>query len=339
MKVLVRLPNWLGDVAMSLPLLRTLQAHAEHLSLVVRVPYKPLVRDFGEVLAFQGYRDLAHLSWRLRPRRYDAGLVLPPSFSSALFLWLAAPRQRIGYASDFRSWLLTHRLPGPRGHRHYVQETLALLEPLGVPLPPWPPPPLRFWFSPYEEAEYRGRCREADLTPGAYVVLAPFAAFGSAKEWSVERFGQVAHRLVKQGIPVVWVGGAGEAERLGPVPGLNWVGQTPLRFLVYLLQHAALVIGNDSGVPHLADILGTPTLMIFGPTDPTWTRPLHGRFLVHTLSCSFCGARECPLKHHGCMATITPEQVSAVALEMLRHDAARSPGGAPGPSRDPTPSG
>ncbi len=325
MKVLVRLPNWLGDVAMSLPLLATLREHADPLTLVVRAPYKPLVREWGETLAFQGYRDLARISWQLRRRRYDAGLVLPPSFSSALFLRLAAPRRLIGYASDFRSWLLSHRLPGPRGHRHYVQETLAFLEPLGIPTPPWPPQPLRYRFSTYEEVEYRTRFREANLEPGTYVVIAPFAAFGSAKEWGLERFRQVAQRLLDQGLQVVWTGSPQEAHRAGTLPGLNWIGRTPMRFLVYLLQHARLVIGNDSGVPHLADVLGTPTLMIFGPTDPTWTRPLHGRFLVHTLSCSFCGARECPLQHHGCMATITPEQVTAVALQMMHHDPARSP--------------
>ncbi len=327
MKVVVRLPNWLGDVAMSLPLLAALRKAGVASTLVVKAPYKPLVQDFGEALAFRGYRDLLRLSWRLRARRYDAGLVLPPSFSSALFLRLAGPRKLLGYASDARGWLLSQRLPGPRGGRHYVQETLAFLEALGLPGPGWPPPPVDLAFSVYEEADYRGRLREAGLDPGGYLVIAPFAAFGSAKEWGLDRFVQVAQALQDQGLEVVWTGGPQEADRARNLPGVNWIGRTPLRFLAYLLKHARLVIGNDSGVPHLADVLGTPTLMIFGPTDPTWTRPLYGRFLVHTLSCSFCSARECPLKHHGCMATITPEQVTTVALQMLeaRRDPARSP--------------
>ena len=327
MKLVVRLPNWLGDVAMSLPLLAALRDQGITPTLLSKATYKPLLQDFGEVLAFRGYRDLLRLSLRLRARRYDAGLVLPPSFSSALFLRLAGPRRLVGYPSDARSWLLTQRLPGPRGHRHYVQETLAFLEALGLPTPGWPPPPVALTFSPTEQAGYRARLREDGLEPGGYVVIAPFAAFGSAKEWGLERFRQVARALQDQGVAVVWVGSPAEADRVGTLPGLNWIGRTPLRLLAYVLRHARLVIGNDSGVPHLADILGTPTLMIFGPTDPAWTRPLFGRFLVHTLSCSFCGARECPLKHHSCMATITPKQVVTVALQMLeaRHDPARSP--------------
>ncbi len=300
---------------MSLYLFEAIRPHHPH--ILVKRPFHELLVGYGTLHTFASKRELWRWSWRLRRQTWDAGIVLPPSFSSALQMWISGAHQRIGYRSDFRGFFLRPALTKPlKGEIHYVTEILNLLEPLG--LRPKDRPSIRFPWSMDELEEFDQRLHTLGLQKRHYIVVAPFAAYGPAKEWPLPRFVELAAHLGNNtGFPVVFVGAAHERPRLPNAPGLNLMGQTPLRFLAYLLYHAALVIGNDSGVPHLADTLGAPTLMFFGPTPPSWTAPLHGRALSHPVSCAPCGRRTCPYGHHRCMKEIAVPQALKEALKLL----------------------
>ena len=107
------------------------------------------------------------------------------------------------------------------------------------------------------------------------------------------------------------------------VPGIrhvNLVGKTRLSELITALRGCRLLVTNDTGTMHLAAALGTPTVSIFGSTEPVLTGPLGSAHTVvrHHVPCSPCFKRECPFGHYECMTKISPEQVAAAVLERLQ---------------------
>jgi ADP-heptose:LPS heptosyltransferase len=96
------------------------------------------------------------------------------------------------------------------------------------------------------------------------------------------------------------------------------VGSTSLAELIELLKTCDLLLTNDTGTMHLADVLSVPTVAIFGSTDPARTGPQGAghRIVHHAVSCSPCFLRECPIDFR-CMLGVTPEEVAAVIVEQL----------------------
>jgi heptosyltransferase-2 len=153
--------------------------------------------------------------------------------------------------------------------------------------------------------------------------VCPGAEYGPAKRWPVERFAEVARALAAEGHAILVLGGPNDARVAGEVAGLvpgsrNLAGQTTLGELVDHMTQAALVLSNDSGAMHLASVLGTPTVAIFGSTEPRRTAPLGPRttWLREHVPCSPCFLRECPLDF-ACMQQVTVEMVLAVSRERL----------------------
>lgn len=323
-RVLVRVPNWLGDAVMSLPLLEGLKRRFPQAGLTVlaapRVAplffHHPLVQ---EVLTlppgFQGWSGLLTLRGR-----FEVGVALPNSFAAALGLWLAGARGRLGYAANGRSPLLTVAVGGRETLTavHLVYYYLGLLRALGeveeedIVLP-------RIYLSPAERGEARellSRSRQ-----GPWVGLAPGAAYGPAKRWPAERFAQVARELAEEaGVCPVILGGPGEEEvaamvaAQAGVPLLNLAGRTTLRQALAVLSHLRVLISNDSGLMHAAAALGVPVVAIFGSTNPLVTGPLSPRasVLSHPPDCSPCLKRTCE-GHYDCLMAVSVAEVTAHA--------------------------
>src|SRR3954471_952410 len=114
-KILVRGVNWLGDAVMTTPALLRLREHfrAAEITMLTVEKLGPLFLEHpavDRVLMF-GARDSAFTigAW-IRDERFDLALVLPNSPRSALEVFLARVRQRVGYARPWRNWMLTHRV-------------------------------------------------------------------------------------------------------------------------------------------------------------------------------------------------------------------------------------
>src|SRR5262245_57796332 len=138
-RVLVRLPNWLGDCIMARPLLWALRAAwpgAEILGVGPEAPCAPLV-DEGAVHAFVPWSKAAPARAdalrRVRASKPDVAFVLPASFSSAWLAWRSSARTRVGFRGEWREPLLTEaRQRAPRGERHLADEFLDLASGSGV---------------------------------------------------------------------------------------------------------------------------------------------------------------------------------------------------------------
>ncbi len=158
------------------------------------------------------------------------------------------------------------------------------------------------------------------------IAIAPGAEYGPAKRWPADRFRSVMDQLsAKHDIDWFLVGTAAERPIAKEILSKtfcghveNKIGETSLAELIKLLQTCDLLLTNDTGTMHLADVLEIPTVAIFGSTDPTLTglQGPHHRILQHPVSCSPCFLRECPIDFR-CMLGVAPEAVVAAIEEML----------------------
>jgi len=255
------------------------------------------------------------------PRGWCIGFVLPPSFSSALATFLSGARRRIGFAGEMRGFLLTDAMAGMRARdehlsRMYVRlaEHAAGADVADLPLPVVVPP-------------YRWHDLVAvKRLEEPYIVIAPGAAYGTAKEWPLERYASLAERLTAHtGMRIVAVGATAEAEaqrRMAAstaAPVLPLAGDLTPGDLLAVLRGAALVIGNDSGPVHLAAAMGRPTVAVFGSTSPAWTAPrgVAARIVACSSECAPCFRRECPDGEPNCLLGIGVDDLFKVSRDLL----------------------
>ena len=337
-RILVRLPNWLGDVCMAAPAIAALAAAAPQARFVIACRPSvasiagrlPAVEDVIALDAERGLRAASRIAKTYRAARCDAAILCPRSFSSALPVALARVPIRIGFASDVRSLLLTHPIRGWKALRlpHRRAYFGRLIEPfgLGVPTAPWgfsPGEPDLAWADAWLAA---APGRRAGLP---VVAFEPGGAYGVAKRWPADRYAALAGRLVREGrADVVLVGTKdmadlhariAEGAAAGPAV-ISAAGATNLPQLAGLLARCRLLVTNDTGPMHLAAAVGTPVLALFGSTDPAGCSPMGrapSKVLYDRVECSPCDLKVCPVPGHPCLDQFEVDRVFAEALALL----------------------
>ncbi len=287
----VRLPNWVGDVCMSLPSLEALLA--ADLPLVVCA--RPWARDFLGAYPLAGFVAM-DASWRRNrkallgsraeyPGQRPLGLLLPDSLSSALSFRLAGIPSA-GYRDDGRSLLLRWPIRKPTQALHAVQSwyhlTRQAMAHWKLSVPAAEPAAELHWRA----AESHGTATtlamaQAGLTPGHFVLIAPTATGlhkGRVKVWA--HFDALTRALQAQGHTVVMAPPAAEqAAARRAAPSATLMPALGLGAFAVLTHRAALVICNDSGVSHLAAAAGARQITLFGVTRPARTGPWSSRAL------------------------------------------------------------
>jgi heptosyltransferase-2 len=212
---------------------------------------------------------------------------------------------------------LTQAIPRPPRHLHQAEYYQAIGVALGIE------PGDRFARVTIRDS-HLAHARELLESRGfdgtrPFVVLAPGAAYGRAKQWLPERFAQLAAQLAHDGIASVLVGARGDADACDVVArhvaAINLVGATDLPTLAAVLSLSRAVVSNDSGAMHLAGAAGARVIGIFGPTDERRTSPLRSDasaqlpvIVATDVWCRPCMLRECPIDHR-CMSEISAERV------------------------------
>jgi heptosyltransferase-2 len=336
MRTLVRATNWVGDVVMSLPAVRALRAMDPKGGLAVLA--RPWVADLYRLLAEidevlvdtskapdADSKSKERLADEIRGKSFDRAVVLPTSFESAWTLARAGVPQRIGYRGELRGALLTHAV----GHsfapgEHQVWKHLRLAAAAGAAPPA--APDVAWPISDEVRESARVRLDAAGWKGGPFAAAHVASFAHAAKRWDLGRFAAVFDALdVRHGLPVVLLGSAGERSVNGEAADLakkalvlDLSGATSLPEALGVLAEARLFLGNDSGLAHLAGAAGTPSVVVFGSTDPEATRPWDGprgdkrpvRLAVvrrRTL-CAPCRFAVCPIDH-ACMEGVAPEDV------------------------------
>jgi heptosyltransferase-2 len=331
MKIVVRIPNWIGDVLFALPALDSLKA--AYPDAEIWLAADAWVEDLFAEGEFAGRiiplpslrrsRSLRAAAKALKARRFDAGLLLTNSFSSALLFAAAQIPERWGYRRDGRGPLLT-RSVAPKAEdapSHMVQYYLRLLEGLGLKTLP---PEIKLSVS--AEAEERARAALAELGANPkrpLAILNPGAAYGPAKRWPASRFAEVGRLLQdRKNTGLVLTGAPGDAAAAAEIAAalsekpINLVGKTTLRELLGIIGRAAVFVTNDTGPMHMANALRVPVVGIFGPTDPRVTAPFHPPATVikkEDIPCWPCSNKECPFDHRCMLRISSPEVFEAAA--------------------------
>jgi heptosyltransferase-2 len=340
-RILVRCPNWLGDVVMSTPGLVGLRRAYPEASLVGLLPAAliPLLEGSGifDELWPLASRDGGLFGWRrdvarIASARFDLGIVIPESISSALMMRLGRVREVLGFARDpIRRQLLHTEIPAPAswGKRRLVSKerfVLRLLEPLGVE---GSPESLCLRVTPAEQARLDAALAavgvdRATLRLDPPVVIARGAGFGEAKCWPEASYAALADRLAARGLRVVLLGASGEGERLAIVrAGMDsepivLAGSLDLGAVKALLQEARLLVGNDAGARHVAAAFGIPSVIFFGPTSVSKTADNLSQIeiLETEHACRPCYRRRCPIDHR-CLTSIGVEEADAASERAL----------------------
>lgn len=326
---LVVAPNWIGDAVMSLPVLRALRRGdpAGRITVLAKRGPAAIYRAEGTADEVRTASGLLADSAAAVRARFSEAWMLPNSFRSALVPWLARIPDRIGYAGDGRTALLTRPLPPPPRTDHQLRDYDPLLRSRGIEPDPDPP---RLPVPAEAAALADAALARAGLPgDGSLVLIAPGAAFAWTKRWPPDRFGRLADALAARGLASAVAIGSGEEAIAAEVGRATSGGKLPVLGLdldpvgvAALAARARVVVANDSGPMHLAAAVGTPVVALFGPTDPGRTGPTGApsEVLDRYVFCSPCYRKECPYGHE-CMREISVEAVVAAVERLMGREA------------------
>jgi heptosyltransferase-2 len=331
-------PSWVGDIVMATPLLDCFRQNLPRTRIVglLKKNAQGIVRDGPW---FDDFIDGQNKSWggfaetvkQVRRRKPDAAVLLPNSLRSALTMRLGGVKRVYGYRHNLRGAFLSGGPEPVRENGEIVpvpmtQYYLEICRWLGLDVPQSAKP--RLFVN--ESLAERGRSlirkygiREQDLVIG----LNPGASFGASKCWPAEHFAKLAEMCQTQlNAKILLFSGPGEETiaRALVAQSRSTIIDTSgdnvdLELLKPLVQRCNLLVTNDTGPRHYAVAFDVPAVVIMGSTDPRYTASNLDKTIVirKELDCSPCHKKVCPLDHE-CMTQITPEEVFAAAMKLLK---------------------
>ncbi len=335
--ILVRMPNWIGDLIMATPVLTDLRRAfpKAEITAMCRTPISELLKKdeaIDELFSFTKpsneflrRQDLRNIIAKIEAGKYDTGILLPNSFSSAWWFWQGKVKRRIGFAAHFRSLLLTDAIPFPknRDSQHLVLTYKHLLKPLGIPVSDTAP---RLYVTGQEIEESKQLLYQRGYIKGKKLIgINPGAAYGTAKCWPPDRFRSLALKLLEETDAwIVFFGDSATSSLVKeicfglPERVMNLAGVTNLRELACIIKDCSVLVTNDSGPMHIGAAFGTPLVALFGSTDETVTGPYgQGHGVIHKkVKCSPCFKRVCPIDFR-CMTSISVEEVAECVHQRL----------------------
>lgn len=332
-RILIRMPNWIGDLVMGTPILTQMRKRfpLAHITAACQGKLGQLLEcdpSVDQVLVFnkpKSRREKAQIIQQFREVDADLGILLTNSFSSAWWFWRAGVKRRLGFNKGWRTPLLTHPLNFPEAieTQHLVLTYQELLEPLGGSSSTAP----NLFVTPDELVAAHQQLTSLGVGVGVTIVgINPGAAYGSAKCWLPERFREVTERLLEDSSIVVLYFGDAAGEPLVrkicsglPNRVISLAGSTSLRQLMALISLCDVFLTNDSGPMHLAAALKRPLVALFGSTSDLKTGPYGIGCVIHKhVECSPCYRRECPIDLR-CMTRITSDEVYGALMQELTH--------------------
>mgnify|MGYP003638124540 CR=1 FL=1 len=273
-RIYVRLPNWLGDVVMALPLLRALRAGRPDaaFTLIGKAAFAPLIETAGVAEHYlplpprgPGYFRFFR---RLRHTFPDTYVLFTNSPRGDLEARLTACPQRFGMLRPGRKRpLLTHAWAAPADidptRQHQLEQWTAFLTHFGL----------------LEPGDLRPLGAPSPAPADGPIGLIAGSENLPAKRWPVEHwralierfpavkfelFGTAADRRITTQIAAGF-----PADRV-----TDYAGRTDLPAYMARLRSCRLLVSNDTGGLHLANALGVPAIGLFGPTNPCRTKPV-----------------------------------------------------------------
>ena len=322
MKILIILPNWLGDAVMATPAIELLSAYYPRAEFtfvgsfvaIEALKYHPLCKN-AIVDETKKAPNRVKATYELAKKlgSFDMALSFRNQIHSSLLLKLTGSVLCIAKKSWHSMFLLSHT-PTIKADKHLAKQYAELAM---INTDAWDKttPPLKLYIEPKKfDKPMMG------INAGA--------TYGSAKRWYPERFAAVAKEYSEH-YDIIIFGGPNEVEMAKEIETnlkashvtnyTNLAGKTTIKELCSLIGGCSLFVTNDSGPMHVAAAYGVPTVSIFGPTKHTETSQwMNEKSIIvrHEMECAPCMRRECPLGHHECMKSIEASEVIESVREL-----------------------
>jgi heptosyltransferase-2 len=314
MKILIILPNWLGDAVMTTPAIELLIKNYPNAKITFIGSYASTEALKHHPLCENAIIDLTkkassriYATYMLAKTLKNFSIVISfrNQIYSSLLLKLIDSPLKIARASWHSSILLSNA-PKIDTNQHLVKQYADLLKDI---------------CKDNKEIKALKLYIEKHKFSRKTLGINAGATYGSAKRWYPDRFAQVAAHFSKD-FDILIFGGLNEVEMAQDIEKnldslnitnyKNIAGKTNIQELCANIAGCCLFITNDSGPMHIAAAYQIPTVAIFGPTkykETSQWRNKKSKIVRHDLECSPCMKRECPLKHHECMTSITAHEV------------------------------
>ncbi len=312
MKILIRLPNWLGDIVMSIAFLEAVKKVYPGCKIYVIV--KKGLQDILQCT--EGIAEIFEFSKAEFPglggayqfgkmigekHNYDLFFCLPNSFSSAWMGFFTGSRKRIGYKKEWRSFLLSHSYSMPKGE-HRVEDYVRLLT----------------LFSEAELPSVKVRLNkplgESKLLPSGKNLLFNINSEAQSRRIPIELAVRLIHEIYqKYNFNIILTGSPKEVaytsrlvNKLGAeIPVFNFTGKTSLSELIQIVSGVDVIVSTDSGIAHLGNAFSVKTVVLFGAGDERSTRPYNSENLQIIrkpgLACAPCVSNTCKYQHTNCL--------------------------------------
>ncbi|MCH8311663.1 MAG: lipopolysaccharide heptosyltransferase II [Nitrospinae bacterium] len=343
--ILLWMPNWIGDVILVMPALSALRKKFPHsrITAVVKAPADKLLSAHPAVDTVmqlpsgpsKGFLAGLRFAGRLRKYQFDLGIVFPNSIRSALLLSISGAKNRLGYDTEGREIFLTHavRVTSLAKRTEYrVDYFFNLLSSLKLD-------PEERRFLPLKKNQEDQVVEEFLANTGwkedQFLIALHPGTSKLPRGWHVERFGILCQKLAKEyPVKIVVLGQEKEAALLAQIRRFSPDHVVPLPpnmdlpEVATLLERCDLFIGNDSGMMHLASMVNTPVVGIYGPGSPLTSGPFMDPEKIEIVSknfdCSPCRQKffkECKPSPHNkpyCLEDISVKDVAEAVDRLLK---------------------
>ncbi len=325
MKVLIILPNWIGDIVMSLPAIEKIREiyKNEKLFSLIRKDFYPLIKENLKVLKIQpifyykkDFKNTISLIKKLRKEKFNKAFLFPRSYRMFVISFLAGINNIYGYGNDILKKLLMKECI-PRDTKILSQHRVFYYLELPKKIKEFNSfnPPTLIMPEKYKKFS-QDLLNYLKVKDKLLIGINPGATYGEAKCWDRDYFIELILMLKKEfNCAVFLIGGKDNIEKCEyiekKIKVFNFAGKLSIIESASLIEKMELFITNDTGPMHIADALGVKVVAIFGPTDVNETPPFrkNGVIIYKNLECSPCKERVCPLGHNNCMKLIKPDEV------------------------------
>lgn len=272
MHICIIRPGALGDTLLALPVIQVLREHEtiERVTFVGKAAFAPLLLATGLVTSYLDYEETCWGQLFLSQGIQHPGLRTLLADCQLVVCWLRDPDGLI--AQNLRAATRGRVVvaPGRPGEHAGMHACAYLASTLGVA----PPADPHLTLAPTITPQVQANTRFFAIHPGSG---------GARKCWSIQGYAEIIQVLWRRNIPVLLLTGPADIGRIEalrrclptPPPGLlAMLENAPLLQVAHTLQHCRAYLGNDSGVTHLAALLGIPTTALFIASDPHTWHPL-----------------------------------------------------------------
>jgi len=323
----------MGDILMTTPAARALRKTLPKafISYLVEEPFRDLVEGsplFDEVLVLP--KDISHASflrylWGIRKKKYDAVLDFHGGPRASLITLMSGAKTKVGYHVKHKSFIYDIRIPRSpeHGYIHSVENHLNLVRALGIKADS---SSLEMPSAVEKEATRLTRFFAENGLDQAKMIVLHIGAGNEFRQWGVYNFSRFIHLAAqKNHFKVVLVGSEEDKtleediQKASKGISVSLVGMLNLRELRWVISHAQLFVGSDSGPMHVAATTSTPIVALFGPTVPANFSPWNARSVLieKNLDCRPCKQRECIHGDFRCIQEIHPQEVLDAGLSLL----------------------